>query len=443
MDFLFNIPYVLRVLLSLVVIMAFNKLLKQLLVSLILGTLCLALWCGHSFDTIGAIAFARAFELDNLLLMLLVAQVIWLSTQMDKTGTMTELVDTVKSLVSQRTAMAVLPAVIGLLPMPGGAIFSAPLVDDCDREKIIDPLLKTRINYWFRHLWEYWWPLYPGVLMAIAITGLPMTTFMLLQLPLSFLSVLSGYIFLLRKVRKSPAPENDKKRAALKKIFTLIRPILVIITVYLLIRLFLPGLATVNKYLPMISGIFVAQLVLQRNRPLAFSDWQKSGRRSLTISGWRKILFSKKALDMAVLAGIIRVYGAFIEAQLADGTLLMGHVRDELGSWNIPILLVIILIPFISGITTGIAIGFVGAGFPIVMMLMGNSPTYGTLLSTTLLAYASGYMGMLLSPVHVCLIVTNEHFKTSLPASIFKLVRPALVVIGGAIALSLLINAIM
>ncbi len=429
MDFLFDIPFVFRVLLSLVVILVANKLLKQLLLSLLIGTIGLALWCGHSFETILSISWERFSSLDNLLLMMVVAQVIWLSTQMAKTGTMSELVNSVRTLVSRRTAMAVLPAVIGLLPMPGGAIFSAPLVDDCDRDNSIEPLLKTKINYWFRHLWEYWWPLYPGVLMAIAITGLPMPTFMIMQLPLSLLSVLAGYIFLLRKVENSSCPPGaeEGKRAAIKKIFGLLRPIIIIITAYIPIRLFLPFIADTNKYLPMIIGICLAQIFLQVNRPLRLSDW-------------KDILFSKKALTMAVLAGIIRVYGAFIEAQLVDGTLLMSHVRNELISWNIPLLLVMIMIPFISGITTGIAIGFVGASFPIVMTLMGENPAYGTLLSTTLLAYASGYVGMLLSPVHVCLIVTNQHFKTSLAGSIFKLTRPALIVIAGSVSLYLLIR---
>jgi hypothetical protein len=219
----------------------------------------------------------------------------------------------------------------------------------------------------------------------------------------------------------------EGKRTTIKKIVGLIMPIIIIITAYTLIRLFLPFIAETNKYLPMIIGICLAQIFLQASRPLRLCDW-------------KAILFSKKALTMAVLAGIIRVYGAFIEAQLADGTLLMGHVRNELSSWNIPLLLVMILIPFISGITTGIAIGFVGASFPIVMTLMGENPAHGTLLSTTLLAYASGYVGMLLSPVHVCLIVTNQHFKTSLAGSIFKLTKPALVVIAGSVSFYLLIR---
>lgn len=432
MDFLFDIPYVFRVLLSLGVILISNKLFKQLLVSLLIGTICLALWCGHSFETIFAISWRRFSGLDNLLLMTVVSQVIWLSSQMSRIGVMAALVDSIRALVSQRTAVAMLPAVIGLLPMPGGAIFSAPLLDDCDRENNIKPLLKTKINYWFRHIWEYWWPLYPGVILAIALTRLPMSTFMLLQLPLSFLSLLGGYFFLLRKIdnSKAAAPAGDSKRALIRKIVILVMPIIIVITTYLLINVFLPSISKINNYLPMIIGIFLAQVYLQVRRPLSSREWIK-------------ILFSRKVLAMAVLAGIIRVYGAFIEAKLADGTLLMAHVRDELASWNIPLLLVMVLIPFISGITTGIAIGFVGASFPIVMTLMSSSPAPGVLLSTTLLAYASGYIGMILSPVHVCLIVTNQHFKTNLTSSIFELIKPASVVVSGSIGLYFLIRYVL
>ena len=119
---------------------------------------------------------------------------------MSISGNMKEMVENVRSMISKRFSMAILPAIIGFLPMPGGAIFSAPLLDDCDSDNEVKPILKTKINYWFRHIWEYWWPLYPGVLLAVDITGLPVLTFMMLQLPLSLLSILAGYLFLLRNI---------------------------------------------------------------------------------------------------------------------------------------------------------------------------------------------------------------------------------------------------
>ena len=89
-----------------------------------------------------------------------------------------------KSWLKNRRLLYVgLPALVGLLPMPGGALFSAPLVDSVDSEKGIGGTLKAAVNYWFRHIWEYWWPLYPGVILAIRYSGLPFELFLIIQAP--------------------------------------------------------------------------------------------------------------------------------------------------------------------------------------------------------------------------------------------------------------------
>ncbi|MBN1899205.1 MAG: DUF401 family protein [Spirochaetes bacterium] len=415
-----HIPYIIRVLVSLLVILAAHKLFKKLWLAVLVGTLLLAFWIGHSPASLWAISWQRAVSLNNVLLMAIIFQVIWLSSQMSASGNMKEMVDNIRFLISKRFSMAILPAIIGLLPMPGGAIFSAPLLDDCDTDKQVRPILKTKINYWFRHIWEYWWPLYPGVLLAVDITGLPIVSFMMLQLPLSLLSVLAGYFFLLRQIKSSSRTKIVINRARITKIILAMTPIIVIMAVYFLMKMFLPVISGISKYLPMIIAIVIAQLVLQIQKP---QSWET----------WKKILFSSKALVMVVIVLLIRIYGAFVEGRLTDGTFLMTHMRNELNTWQFPYILIIMFIPFISGLTTGVAIGFVGASFPVIMSLLGTDPGMKEILSTTVLAYASGYMGMILSPVHICLIVTNEHFKTSLTQSLIKLIKPVLVMIAGAL----------
>ena len=91
-----------------------------------------------------------------------------------------------------------LPALVGLLPMPAGAAFSAPLVASVDTEDELEPAHKAAINYWFRHLWEYWWPLYPGVLLAITYSGLSAAIFYLIQIPFTLVAAATGYFFILR-----------------------------------------------------------------------------------------------------------------------------------------------------------------------------------------------------------------------------------------------------
>jgi hypothetical protein len=45
------------------------------------------------------------------------------------------------------------------------------------------------------------------------------------------------------------------------------------------------------------------------------------------------------------------------------------------------------------------------------------------------LAYVSGYVGMMLSPVHICLLVTKDYFKASLAASYLHIYKPAAAVL--------------
>ncbi len=61
-------------------------------------------------------------------------------------------------------------------------------------------MLKTRTNYWFRHVWEYWWPLYPGVILTFDLTGLQIWQLILVQAPVSLLAITGGYLFLLRRI---------------------------------------------------------------------------------------------------------------------------------------------------------------------------------------------------------------------------------------------------
>ncbi len=426
METLFAAPYILRVLVSLFIILAVNRAIKQLYIAVIIGTAVLALWCGHSPSAAAAVSWQRVSSFNTLFFGLIVFQVIWLSSQMSETGVMKDLVDTVRKRTSQRASMALLPAIIGLLPMPGGAIFSAPLVDQCDEEQAIEPLLKTKINYWFRHVWEYWWPLYPGVLLTVDLTGLPIVSIMLLQLPLSLVSIMAGYFFLLRKIE----PGNTTGREIFSEngapFIRLIMPVIIIIATYALVKILFPAVGAWNRYLPMCIGILLAQVYLQVYR-------------HLSLKSWGNIILSGNALKLVILVVLILIYGSFISARLPDGSLLVTQMRSELAHVGIPVLLVVVLIPFICGFITGIAIGFVGASFPIVLSLIGVEPSMAELLATTVLAYGAGYTGMILSPVHICLIVTNEHFKTGLGASIIRLIRPGMAILAASVGMYFLV----
>jgi len=430
MDLLTGAPVLVKVLGSLGAILALNTRFRRLALSLFSGTLLLALWCGHGPASMGIVLWRRMVSWDNLLLLVIIWQVTSLGSQMSATGVMDELVSAVRSKLSQRAAMGLLPALIGLLPMPGGALFSAPLVAGCDHDGRVSALLKTRINYWFRHVWEYWWPLYPGVLLALYYTKLEVWQMILLQLPLSVAAILGGYMFLLRRIVVS----DDGPRGAITSLIdrhflSLMSPIITVVGVYTMVRVALPSVAVCNRYLPMAIGIMVAMILVQLQRPV-------------TPRKWRAVLFTKRQLVLVWIVMLVRAYGAFIEAPLPDGVPLVETMRAELAQCGIPVVAIVMLLPFISGLASGLAIGFVGASFPIVISLLGSEPSLCTLMATTALAYGFGMVGMMLSPVHVCLIVTNEHFATRLLHSLTGLLAPAGVVMVSALLLYGLLRAL-
>jgi uncharacterized protein len=99
-------------------------------------------------------------------------------------------------------------------------------------------------------------------------------------------------------------------------------------------------------------------------------------------------------------------------------------------------LLIIMIIPFVSGLITGIAIGFVGTSFPLVIPLFQALPAYDS-MALAAVAYTFGYMGMMLSPVHLCLLVSKDYYKAGLLKSYRHLVLPTLTVLAATIILYL------
>ena len=432
-DSLAAMPVLVKVLASLALILLLNRLVKELLISVLVGTLLLGLWFGHGLPAVGAIAWARFREPDNLLLIAVLLLVIWLSSLMAEGGVMRDLVEAVRSRVPRRLAFAALPAVIGFLPMPGGALFSAPMVDSADPQRALSGLLKAQTNHWFRHIWEYWWPLYPGVILALELTRLEIWQFVLAQLPVTLIAIGSGALLLLRRIpRGEGGPEPPRggvgpaaasgalsgSPPARRSFLGLVAPILVVVAVFALLQVLFPGLQKVSRYVPMAAGLVLALAVLQLQR-------------RLPLSAWVQAVFSWRALQITLLVVVVRIYGAVIEAPLPGGVFPVALLRRELALFGIPDALLIAFLPFICGFTMGSTVGYVGASFPLALSLLGPSPSLGLLAATTVLAYGFGFMGELLSPVHVCLVVTAEYFHVRLLRSLSSLIAPALLVLAG------------
>ena len=426
-EFLLHVPAYIKVGISFVGILLINRLGMSLGFSIILCSLALSLWSGTGMP--GLVFQAKSFgRPENYLLPVVILLLLFFTESLNKTGRMERTITTLKSLFkSRRMLLAGLPALVGLLPMPGGAVFSAPLVASLDSPGELDAKQRVAINYWFRHIWEYWWPLYPGVILGIRYAELPAVTFFLIQIPLTFAAVLGGYFFILKKIKKGSLENPGDVTPEFTNIFSALGPIGILVIISVLGSAVLPKIGltgTLSSLLSMLIGLILAiALVFSGNS----SAWTSSLGMLKNTGTWQMVL-----LVISILA-----FSATIKAPLDPaGSTLVTLMRDEFINAGIPLAAVIMLIPFISGIATGVAFGFVGASFPIVFALIGHNPPLGVTAATTVCAYAFGYMGMMLSPIHVCFVVSCEYFKTPLFENYRYLIAPIAVILIASLILS-------
>lgn len=395
--------------------------------SILLFSVILSLWTGTGPRGV-VLQLADLARPENYLLTVIVLFLLFFTEALSKSGRMAKTVAALRDwLRSRRLILAGLPALVGLLPMPGGALFSAPLVASVDSEKELDENHKVAINYWFRHIWEYWWPLYPGVILAIRFSGLPVAVYFLVQMPFTLVAVLGGYLFILRKVKRKQGEGAQAKTLHPAGALSAMGPIALLVTLSVLGSALLPlaGIGgTMASLLAMLAGLIASLLWIFTADPRSF--------------GPSLVLFrDRNTWLMMILVVGIQLFSSVIKHPLdTAGATLVTLMRDELVGSGVPLLTVIMVIPFIAGLVTGVAFGFVGASFPIVFALIGNDPGPGTLAAATACAYSFGYMGMMISPMHVCFVVTGEYFRCSIYGTYRYLAGPVVLMLLAALLIS-------
>ena len=101
---------------------------------------------------------------------------------------------------------------------------------------------------------------------------------------------------------------------------------------------------------------------------------------------------------------------------------------------HMPTVLVLCLVPMILGLITGVTLAFIAVSFPLLLPLMGGANVD---MSLVMLAFASGFVGCLLSPVHLCLVLSRQYFRADLGRSYRLLLAPCLVVMAVAVVIAL------
>ena len=352
----------------------------MLVISLIVGLLF-----GMSLFSVLTEFTKTAIHIDTLKLLAIIILVVFLGNLLKERGHLGQLMRSLETLVRLPRVSIVIPsAFIGLLPMPAGALLSAPMVDEPGDRMGLSPEAKTFLNYWFRHVWEYSWPLYPGVIITSGVLGIPIRDIIFHLFPLTLAAIASGAIFGLSKLPSGfPSPSTQKQKSksqyhGLRDLFVSTWPILAVILLVLIFKL---------EY---ILALLIIIVVLIGLGGLHSQEIGRALKRSLSA-------------QMILLIVSVMIFKRILESSGA-----LAAIPDFFGRMGIPPLILLFGTPFLVGTLTGYPIAFVGGTFPLLLPLMTQSELNFTHL---MLAYAGGFSGVLLSPVHLCLLFTKEYFK--------------------------------
>ncbi len=349
-----------------------------------------------------------------IMLALIVALIMILSRITESTGQNQRLMQELSALLKwPRFRLAFFPALIGLLPMPGGAVFSAPMVNSAAAGQNISPIQKILINYWFRHVWELVWPLYPGLILAAHLSGIPLITLLAFTWPGVAVCLIAGWFFYLRSLKTSPAQSTEEPFRTRQAVYYAL-PLITAIAGSLGLEALLWFIDTgPNPSTGLLMGLLLAIIIA-------------AAQNKITPARAFSLVREKHLWQMIFVILSIFVFKAILD-QGGIISQISGVVAGQ-GALTVAST----VLPLLVGLISGITIAFVGSTFPLII---GISEQLGMQSNTAyvVLGLFSGLAGVMVSPIHICFILTCQFFKTNAAAVWPRLIPPCLILFGAGL----------
>lgn len=397
--------------LAILFLIIFALIFKKCNLSIIMGSafVCLHIIFQTPLNIVSENFLLTADNVKVYYLFVIVCSIVFLGNIMEAQGKINSIIHSLNVIFSDvRYLFIFFPAFIGLLPMPGGAMFTAPMLNKAGDELNMSKEKKVFFNYWFRHIWEYVWPLYPAFIIMRNILGVNFIDLIKAFYVYTIIAVVVGTALLFLIVDKKINSYSGNKTEALQKIFRNIWPILFIIT-----SIFLINVKYKFSEIHFIVILFFLNIVLLIRSKMTVDEKKDIFLRSYTKKMFFLILFIflfKDAVDIL-------------------------HIPEQLSffvrSYNLSSTFLLFLIPFVSGMMTGLTYGIVAISFPICMTFFIGIDGSIDLVKVAF-CYASGFSGVLLSPLHLCLLMSNIYFDADLKRVYYYLMIPVTITMGYA-----------
>jgi len=316
---------------------------------------------------------------------------------------------------NSKIVSSVLPAVIGFLPVAGGALMSAPLVDSEAERLGLKPEKKAYVNLWFRHTIFPVYPISQVLIVTAALTGIAIPLIIMRQIPVVIVMVIVGYLISFWRVSNPKNKENSKSlNSQLKRFLVAFSPILT--TIVMVVGFFpilkmivdatsldFAGFELFKQGFDVLMATFIGLTVL------------------IVISKPSLQVFAKPFKNWAIYGITFAAYGAFLLRNITVASGMPGILENLVTSGTVSIILLLTVVPAVLGFLTGSPLGGVSISYSIIAGILIFSP------KTVALLYISTYLGYLIAPTHLCFVFTADYFKCSL-GKVYKYMIPSFLI---------------
>jgi integral membrane protein (TIGR00529 family) len=359
---------------------------------LLSGGLVLCLATGKDISQTAGIFAQGVFDPSTLQLMGVITLIEMLTIFLQLTGSLQRILNALRKVFADsRVLIALVPTLLGLFPVPGGAMLSAPMVGVYGDEIGLKPNRKSAINLFFRHIWDQVFPFKPHLILGAAVLNIPLFTLIGWHLPVTLLSALVGYWYL---IGRHPKPEavldSQEDSAGGRALWIEVLPLL----------------------LPLILGLgFKIDFVYATAIGLLFGFLTQAVSRDVL----GKVFKKGVRVQLILLIAAVMIFKVALE-----NSGLLKTISQALPGYGIPLVFLALSLPLIISTATGMELVAVGMAYP---MLVGLVPEGSSALPYILIMMTANAIGQTHSPVHICMVVGNEYFG----AKLGKVVRMSIV----------------
>ncbi|KXA97535.1 hypothetical protein AKJ37_02825 [candidate division MSBL1 archaeon SCGC-AAA259I09] len=318
---------------------------------------------------------------------------------LQETGGIDRIVENLK--LGKKSFLGISPALIGLLPIPGGALFSAPLIDKAGGTT--EGHVKTGINVWFRHLLYFIYPLSPFLIIPAKIANLSVYQVIKYQIPFLVIAIGIGYIFLLRK---TSGEINFSSEASFRKLMPPLSVILIApILDFILQKIFQFKIGEISMLIAISSSLMLALLINGSLKNVIKKSIKKT-------KPWN---FSLLILGVLIFLNIFEtsnMKNLIAALSLSKATLTIGF-------------------GFLLGVATGRIDLPATIVFPIFLTAYKLNSIPPIIFSIT---YFAIFIGYVITPIHPCVGLTLEYFNAEINKFLKLMIPPTLLSLAVAIA---------